>query len=308
MPAGKKLAKGGIFGQVWRTQGIVGDGIPVDASGAEAQDAEAAAVAIGFGKVAVLLQAEAAGLVLRVDMGHASPDAVRPIAQSAFEAEGFANGGMNAVTCDDEIGFGRGAIFKVKKDGVGALFQARKGVVQVDGAVRHGLGQGGLQFGAMNGDAAAIVDRERKSFDAFAAGVFHDKPAKRAAARPECGKNTRVNLIEGSDGIGPKAHARANFFQLRRTFVDVHRKANLAQGDGGGESADAAADDCRTFHNGPPKKNKARGEWSCQGKVLRKQTDCSGNPWAGSLEILSGLLPGRSIGKVFNSEQFGAGR
>ena len=48
MPTGKKLAKGVVVGQVWRTQGIVGDGIPVNASGAEAQNAEAAAMAVGF--------------------------------------------------------------------------------------------------------------------------------------------------------------------------------------------------------------------------------------------------------------------
>ncbi len=114
MPAGKKFAKGGVIGQVWRTQGIIGDGIPVDASGAEAQNAEAAPMAVGFGKVAVALEAEVASLVFRVDLGHTAPDAVRPIGEFASEAEGFANRRMNAVARDDEIGFDRASIFEVK--------------------------------------------------------------------------------------------------------------------------------------------------------------------------------------------------
>ncbi len=103
----------------------------------------------------------------------------------------------------------------------------------------------------MNGDSAAISDGERESFYFFAARVFHDETAERAAARSECRKNTRVNLMEGPDGIGPQAHARADFLQFRRALVDVYCKADFPEGDGGGESADAAADDCRTFHDCP---------------------------------------------------------
>jgi len=251
VPAGKEFAQGIAFGHIGRTQGVVGSGVPVDAPGAEAQDAEAPAVAVGFGKVAVLLEAEVASLAFRFDVGHAAPDAVRPIGESAFEAEGSANGGMNAITCDDEIGFGRSAIFKVKKHGVGALFELRKGVVEVDGAGRHGIGEGGLQFGAMNASDLAIGDGEGESFYFVAARVFHDEPAERAAAGLQPGKDARVNLIEGPDGVRPEAHAGAYFFQFGCALINVNIKADFTQGDGGGESADAAANDCRTFHNCP---------------------------------------------------------
>jgi len=129
MPTGKKLAKGVVVGQVWRAQGIVGDGIPVDASGAEAQNAEAAAMAVGFGKITVVLEAEVPSLVFGVDVRHAAPDAVGAIGEFGFEAEGFANSRMNAVACDNEIGFNRASIFKMKEHGAGALFEARKRMV-----------------------------------------------------------------------------------------------------------------------------------------------------------------------------------
>ncbi len=64
-----------------------------------------------------------------------------------------------------------------------------------------------MEFGAMNGDAVAIGGGERESFNAFAAGIFHQKAAERAAASLEPGKNIWVNFIEGSDGVGPEAHA-----------------------------------------------------------------------------------------------------
>ena len=161
MPTGKKLAKGVVVGQVWRTQGIVGDGIPVDASGAEAQNAEAAAMAVGFGKIAVVLEAEVASLVFRADVGHPAPDAVRPIREFGFEAEGFANRRMYAIACDNKIRFNRASIFKVKLHGAGALFEARKRMVQMDGAGRYSPGECGLEFSAVQGDSAAIGDGER---------------------------------------------------------------------------------------------------------------------------------------------------
>jgi len=48
----------------------------------------------------------------------------------------------------------------------------------------------------MEGDSAAIGDGERQSFYFFAARILHDETAERSATRSECGKNTRVNLIE----------------------------------------------------------------------------------------------------------------
>ena len=207
VPTGKKFLKGGSFGHIGRTQRVIGGGVPVDAPWAKTQNAEAAAVAVGFGEVAVVLEAEVEGVVSRMDLSHAAPDAVGAIAEFGFEAEGFANGGMNAIAGDDEVRFGRGSIFKVKKDRIGALFEAREGVVQVNEAAGDGLGERGLEVGAMNGDAVAIGGGERESFDAFAAGIFHQKAAERAAASLEPGKNIRVNFIEGSDGVGPEAHA-----------------------------------------------------------------------------------------------------
>ena len=254
MPAGKKFAKGGFFVQACRTQRIVGDGVPVDASGAEAQNAEAAAVAVRFGKVAVVLEAEMAGFVLRMDAGHPAPDAVRTIGEFALEAEGLANRRVNAVASDDEIRFDGESIFKVKQNRVGALLEARKRMSHVDGAGRHGLSEGGLELRAMDGDAGAIVDGEWESFDAFAVRVFHEHATERAAAGHDSGKNVRVNLIEGPDGVGPEAYAGADFLQFRGAFIDVYFETNFAEGDGGGESTDAAADDCRTFHDCPPEK------------------------------------------------------
>ena len=207
VPAGEKFLQCGGFGDIRRTQRVVGGGVPVDTAGAEAQDAEAATVAVGFGEVAVVLEAEMASLVFRVDVGHAAPDAIVAIAEFGVQAERFAHGGVNAVAGNDEIGFGGGSIFKVKKDGVGALLEAREGVIQMDGAAGHGLGERGLEFGAMNGDAVAISRGERESFDALAAGILHQKAAERAVASLEPGKDIRVNFIEGSDGVGPEAHA-----------------------------------------------------------------------------------------------------
>src|ERR1700722_15570986 len=268
MPPGEKFLKHFVFGHIGRAERVVGGGVPVDASGAEAQNAETAAVAVGFGKVAVVLEAEMASVVFRVDVRHAAPDAVGAIGQFGFEAEGLANGGMNAVTRDDEIGFSRYAIFKIKKDGLGALFEAGEGVVQVDGAGWHGPGESGLQFGAMDGETAAILRGERESFDSFAGRVLHQKAAKRAIAGREGAKNIRVNLIEGPDGIGPEAHAGADFFQFGCALINVNLEADFTQSDGGGKPADAAADDCRTFHDCPPEEEYGNGEYKLSGNGL----------------------------------------
>jgi len=147
-----------------------------------------------------------------MDVGDAAPDAVGPITQFGFEAEGFANGGVNAIAGDDEIRFGGSSIFELKKDGVGTLLEARESVVQVDGAGRNGFGEGGLQFGAMDGEAAAIVGGQGKSFDSFAIRVFHEQVAERAALGGEAGENVGADLIERADGVGPEAHAGADFF------------------------------------------------------------------------------------------------
>src|SRR5258708_33213286 len=96
------------------------------------------------------------GVVYRMDLSHAAPDAVGAIDEFGFEAEGFANGGMNAIAGDDEVGFGRGSIFKVKNDGVGALLEARRGVVQVNEAAGDGLGGAGLEGGAMAGGPVSM--------------------------------------------------------------------------------------------------------------------------------------------------------
>ena len=175
MPAGKEFAQGCIFRQIGVKQGIVGDGVPVDASGAEAQDAKTSSMAVGLGKITILFQAEVASLIVKIEVGHATPNAIGAIAEFVFEAEGFANCRMNTIAGDDEIGLGRGSIFKVKEDGVAALLEAREGVVQVDGVGGQGLGQGELKVGAMNRDAAAIVNGEGESLDPVAVSIFHQK-------------------------------------------------------------------------------------------------------------------------------------
>jgi hypothetical protein len=251
VPAGEECLEGDALGENVRGQGVIGCGVPVDATGAEAENAEAPATAVGFGKVAVVLEAKVGNVAFGINVGDPAPDAVVAIAEFGFEAEGFADGGMNAIASDDEICFGGGAIFKMKKDGVWALLQARESMAQVDGTDRHGLREGGLQFGAVNGDAGAIVGGKRKSFDGFAAGIFHQHAAEKAAASCDAGEYVPVNLIEGPDGVGPEAHAGADFSYFSGSFVDVHFETDFAERNGGGESADAAANNGRTFHDCP---------------------------------------------------------
>src|SRR5260221_3960902 len=212
MPAGKKFLKGGSLGKITRQKGIVGGGIPVDAARAEAKNAEARAAAVGFGEIAVVFKAELASVEIGMEIGDAAPNAVVAIAEFGFEAERFADSGVNAVTGDDEVGFGDGAVFKMQMDGVGALFKARKSVAEVDGAVGHGQGESGLEFGAMEGEAGAIVGGERQSLDAVAVLVFHQHAAKRPARSGKASENFRVDLIEGTYSVGPEAHAGADFF------------------------------------------------------------------------------------------------
>lgn len=212
VPAGEECLEGDALGEKVREQGVIGCGVPVNASGAEAENAEASATAVGLGKVAVALEAKLGSIAFGINVGDAAPDAVVAIVELGFEAEGFADCGMNAIAGYDEIRFGGGAIFKMKKDGVRALLQVRESMAQVDGTDRHGLRQRGLQFGAVNGDAGAIVRRKRESFDGFAAGVFHQQAAKKAAASCDAGEYVPLNLIEGPDGVGPEAHAGADFF------------------------------------------------------------------------------------------------
>ena len=251
VPAGEQFAQDCVFRYFRRTQGVVGDGVPVHASGAEAENAKAAAVAVGFGEITIVFEAELAKVGGRIDVGDAAPDAVVTIAEPGFEAEGFADGGVNAVASDDKIGFGGGAIFELEMDGVGALFEMREGVAEVEGAVGHGLSESGLEFGAENGEAGAVAGGQRQSFDAFAVFVIDQDAAKRAARAGKAGENFRVDLVERADGVGPEAHAGADFFEFRGAFVDVYVEADFAEGYGGRESADAAADDGRTFHNCP---------------------------------------------------------
>src|SRR5258708_39994832 len=96
------------------------------------------------------------GFMFRMNVGHAAPDAVVANAEFSVQAERFAYGGVNAIAGNDKIGFGGGSIFKVKKDGLGALLEVREGVVQMDGAAGHGLGERGLGFGGMNGEAVGM--------------------------------------------------------------------------------------------------------------------------------------------------------
>lgn len=288
MPACKEFLQGVVLWQTGREKGVICDGIPVNASGAEAENAKARAVAIGFGKVAVVIEAEVAHIVMRMDLGHAAPDAVVAIAEFGFEAEGFADGGMDAITRDDEVGFSGGAIFEVKRNGVWALFEVREGVAQVDGASRHGLREGRLQFGAVDGHAGAVAGGKRESFDGFAAGIFHQHATEKAAAGCDSGEYAGINLVERPDGVGPQAHARADFPYFSGSFVDVYFETDFAERNGGGESADAAADNGRTFHNCPQVKDSAVGETRCLRKVIWKQTNCSGR---GLLLKLTGLNP-----------------
>ena len=90
-------------------------------------------------------------------MGDSAPDAVVAIAKIGFEAEGFADGGVDAVASNNEIGFGGSAIFKMQMDGVSALFQMREDVAEVNGVAGNGLGESGLEFGAMDGESGAIA-------------------------------------------------------------------------------------------------------------------------------------------------------
>ena len=58
VPAGEKSLKSGGLGYAVRDKRVVGGGVPVDATGAEAKNADAGAAAIGFGEIAVVLEAE----------------------------------------------------------------------------------------------------------------------------------------------------------------------------------------------------------------------------------------------------------
>src|SRR5260370_39536571 len=94
-----------MFGQIAREQRIVRSGVPVDAAGAEAKNAEAGARAVGFREVTVVLKAEMWRADLGGEIGNAAPDAVGSIAEFGLEAKGFAGGRMNAVAGDTEIRF-----------------------------------------------------------------------------------------------------------------------------------------------------------------------------------------------------------
>ena len=85
-------------------------------------------------------------------------------------------------------------------------------MAQVNGMRRDGAGEGGLEFRAMDGDAGAVAGGKRDSFDAFAEFVFHQHAAEGAAGDGEAGENFQVDLLERTDGVGPKAHAGADFF------------------------------------------------------------------------------------------------
>ena len=67
-----------------REQGVVGYGIPVDAAGAETQNAETRALPVGFGKIAVVLEAKPENVVFGIYVGDAAPDAVGTIAEFGF--------------------------------------------------------------------------------------------------------------------------------------------------------------------------------------------------------------------------------
>jgi len=96
----------------------------VDAARAEAENAEPRAATVGFGEIAVAFEAELASVEIVGEVGDAAPDAVVAITECGFEAERFADGGVNAVAGDDEVGFGTCAVFKMQMDRVGALFEA----------------------------------------------------------------------------------------------------------------------------------------------------------------------------------------
>jgi len=191
---------------------------------------------------------------------------------------------VNAVARDDEVGIGRGAVFKMQVDGIGALVHTREGVAEVEGAAGDGPGESGLELGAMEGEAGAIAGGQRESFNAIAVFVLHKQAAKRAAGAGEAGENFRVDLIEGTHGVGPEAHAGAYFPELGGAFVDVYVEADFAEGDGGGEPADAAADDCRTFHECPQNRIGRKGD-----RDVRQRSIAGKQIVAGAGERLGGI-------------------
>jgi len=81
VPTGKKLLQGGALGEIVPAQRVVGHGIPVDAAGAKAQNAEASPAAVGFGEIAVMIEAESVGAEIRIEIGDSAPDAVVAIAE-----------------------------------------------------------------------------------------------------------------------------------------------------------------------------------------------------------------------------------
>jgi len=62
VPAGKEFVEGVALGEIAGEKGIICGGIPVDAPRAETENAEATTVAVGFGEIAVVFEAELASV------------------------------------------------------------------------------------------------------------------------------------------------------------------------------------------------------------------------------------------------------
>ena len=141
----------------------------------------------------------------------------------------------------------RAAVGEAGLDAIASVVEPDQAVAEMDALRREARGDDREQVGAVHGQV-------RRAVELLAARVER-RPLQRAAVLPAplvraerphrlaVERVAEAEPIENPRRVRPHVDAAADFGQLRRLLVDLNVEAGLVQGHGGGETADAGADD-----------------------------------------------------------------
>lgn len=183
--------------------------------------------------------------VLQLDaVGHATPAYEAGVARCIFPAYGRPHDRTPAVCADDQVGLADRAVAELQRRAiliVGQRGQPRAGANRTGG---NGPQQRAVQVGSLHQEArhagACFLFLRIRCDQAATARVVRSCPGHAPSARP--GVLSHAQPVQRTDRVGEDAQSLANFGQCGGLLVHGRLIGTQPpQGDGGRQSADAAA-------------------------------------------------------------------
>ena len=193
----------------------------------------------------------------------------------------LAHDGLDAISADDQVGMRGGAVLEIDRSTTAGFFDSAGLCVQHDGLgvkAAHGVLQGEVQVAAMDLEVGRavllLVLLAERNLVQQLAGV---EAAEFEGLGPHgCRLEARAHadVIEHLDRVGAHLDARAHLAELGRLFEDAHLVAALQKGCGGGQPAQARADD-DDVHTVLSNGNVVRSSWPARARAGAPR--CSGS-------------------------------